>query len=496
MPTGARNYHDAVSYDRHAMSPHTLDWAHQPRTTKAYEGADPLPLPRVSPEPTRTAGDVLSGKPPSRPEPVPSNVEDLARVLFLAYAPTAVMRHAGGEHVLRSVPSAGALYPTEIYLACGGVRGLEDGLYHYGPLEGRLHRLRDRDIFPGQHAPAIRFFLSAVAFRSAWKYRARSYRYHLLDTGHAVESLVLALAALGRSGTVGLDFDDDGLNRLLGLDTAREVALAWVDPSGEKGPDPMPDPSPLPESVLRASRTSEAEVDYPAMREIHEQGKTVHRPAEKDMPPSMVHRLGLEPASWSAIPAAGSRPSGASYADVVQARRSSRNFVREPLSPEAFSLLAATLVSGGSGSNPPAAVGVGMIVGRVEGTPPGFYLLDPGRGRFGAVRAGDLTSPMARICLDQAWAAGAALHVLFMAELDLLDRIRGARGYRHAMLEAGRLGHRTYLAATALGLGCCGIGAFYDSEAHALLGLGDGARLLYLMAVGPVRGGLRRRTGR
>ena len=492
MPLGAKEYHDAVSYDRHAMSPHTLDWAHQPRTFKAYEDAVSVALPRRTLEPTRTAGDVLSGGRPSTPEAVPANLEDLARVLFLACAPTAVMRHAGGEHVLRSVPSAGALYPTEIYLACSSVRGLGDGVYHYEPLQGRLHRIRGEAPFPDRGDPVVRFFLSAVIFRSAWKYRARSYRYHLLDTGHAVESLVLALAALGRPATVGLDFDDDRLNRLLGLDTAREVALAWVDPAGGKGPDPILDAAPLPESVLRACRASEAEVDYPMLREIHEQGKAVRRPEEKDDPLSMVHRLGPEPSSWSSLPTAGDWPSGASHADVVQARRSSRNFVREPLSPEAFSLLAAALASGGNGPDP-HAVAVGMIVGRAEGTPPGFYLLDPARDRFGAVRTGDLTSAMARICLDQAWAAGAALHVLFMADLDLLDRTRGPRGYRHAMLEAGRLGHRTYLAATALGLGCCGIGAFYDGEARALLGLDDGSRLLYLIAVGPVRGGLRRR---
>jgi nitroreductase len=55
------------------------------------------------------------------------------------------------------------------------------------------------------------------------------------------------------------------------------------------------------------------------------------------------------------------------------------------------------------------------------------------------------------------------------------------------MLTAGRLGERLYLAATALGLGCCGIGAFYDFEAVELLDLKKESRLLYLVAVGPVK---------
>ena len=60
----------------------------------------------------------------------------------------------------------------------------------------------------------------------------------------------------------------------------------------------------------------------------------------------------------------------------------------------------------------------------------------------------------------------------------------GARGYRYAMMDAGILGQRLYLGSTALDLGCCGIGAFYDNEARALLSLNDDSYLLYLVAVG------------
>ena len=55
------------------------------------------------------------------------------------------------------------------------------------------------------------------------------------------------------------------------------------------------------------------------------------------------------------------------------------------------------------------------------------------------------------------------------------------------MLTGGRLGERLYMTATALGLGCCGIGALYDWEAAELLGLNDESRLLYLVGVGPVK---------
>ena len=68
-----------------------------------------------------------------------------------------------------------------------------------------------------------------------------------------------------------------------------------------------------------------------------------------------------------------------------------------------------------------------------------------------------------------------------------MDDAYGARGYRYAMMDAGILGQRLYLGSTALGLGCCGIGAFYDNEARALLSLNDDSYLLYLVAVGQVK---------
>jgi SagB-type dehydrogenase family enzyme len=126
-------------------------------------------------------------------------------------------------------------------------------------------------------------------------------------------------------------------------------------------------------------------------------------------------------------------------------------------------------------------------VGHAEELSPGFYLLETSKRAFGQVTSGSFTQTAAHICFDQAWLAQTAVHFLFFSNPDLLDRTWGARGYRYAMLTAGRLGERLYLAATALGLGCCGIGAFYDREAAELLGLNPKSRLLYLVAVGDVK---------
>jgi nitroreductase len=87
------------------------------------------------------------------------------------------------------------------------------------------------------------------------------------------------------------------------------------------------------------------------------------------------------------------------------------------------------------------------------------------------------------------WLKNAAVHLLFMSDPTVLGHNWGARGYRYAMIEAGRLGQQAYLAATAMGIGACGIGAIYDREAAGILDLTDDGALFYLVGVGPLKTG-------
>jgi len=77
-------------------------------------------------------------------------------------------------------------------------------------------------------------------------------------------------------------------------------------------------------------------------------------------------------------------------------------------------------------------------------------------------------------------------NLLLALALDF-DRIRSEYSLSVAGLAAGIAGQLAYLAAGALGGGCCGIGAFYDEEARRLLGLDAETRLAYLAAAGPLK---------
>ena len=132
-------------------------------------------------------------------------------------------------------------------------------------------------------------------------------------------------------------------------------------------------------------------------------------------------------------------------------------------------------------------VRTGLIVGSVEGIDPGFYLMGRDEPSIEKISSGHFLESMAHICLDQKWLANAAIHFVFLADIEMLENHYGARGYRYAMMISGRRGERLYLAATTMEFGCCGIGAFYDAEAAQLLGLNMNSKLLYLVAVGPVK---------
>ena len=478
------------------MTGHSLDWANQPAVFKHYEGIQPLDLPQATELPKRSLSSLMKG--PAEHDG-PLDMMGLSRILFLTNTFTAKARRPGGDFYYRSAASAGALYPTEIYVATCGIDGLEDGLYHFSIHRHALNLLRKGNYASHilsitrtqeKRVPILTFFLTAILFRSAWKYRARSYRYHLLDTGHVVENLTLALRAHDLPANLSYDFNDQRVDHFLGIDVTREFTLALAhvfgnEPVGERREEEVPD---LSETVGQASIASSQEVDYPAIGGMHRAGADIAREPIPKM--EMVRNLGLTHQGLSKIEALTPWAEDMGYPDALFHRRSRRNFVKKPLSKKELTAFIQALFSNGP-SGPElvyaGSVATGFLVDQVEGMTDGFYVLDPGHKGIAMVAQGGFTEKMARICLDQRWLADAGVHFLFLTNLHVLDGTWGARGYRYAMLTAGRMGQRLYIAATAMGLGCCGIGALYDREAAAVLGLNEASVLLYLVAVGAVK---------
>lgn len=491
MISSGREYHLHTGYERRKLSGHLLDWANQPDIYKEYPRTEKVMLSLDVPMPNETFFQII-GKADTDIRPESISLEEISRIFALAYSITLKSRYPGGEFFHRSVPSAGGLYPCELYMANRNAsesseQNLQPGLYHYAVSKHALERLRPGNFL--EKGCALRFFVTAVFFRSAWKYRERSYRYHLLDAGHLVENLVLTLKSLGLPFRANDDFEDREANHFLGLDPQKEVCLAIIDVPGMESASEtsrLSEIETLPEAFREASRTSQKEIHYPALTEIHE--KTSRLTASANPLPDMLTNICPRPISWQNIPKPETFPEKMNYAEAAIMRRSLRNFVRKSLPKAYYQSLIKILCEGGADDvGDKNAVCIGFLTENIEGVEPGYYLLNRRDASAALVKSGFFMEKMAHICLDQEWLAQAALHFFFVTNLQILEKHQGARGYRHAMLRAGGSGQRIYLGATAMGLGCCGIGAFYDKEAAEFLELNEPSAMLYLLAVGQVK---------
>jgi SagB-type dehydrogenase family enzyme len=142
---------------------------------------------------------------------------------------------------LRTAPSAGALYPLEVYLVAGSVTGLRAGVYQYDPRRHRLllHAAGDlRDDLSDAaleqdwvaDAPAV-LILTAVYGRTARKYGDRGPRYVHMEVGHAAQNVYLQAVGLELGTVMVGDFDDRRLHRVLRLPT--DVEPLGVMPIGK-----------------------------------------------------------------------------------------------------------------------------------------------------------------------------------------------------------------------------------------------------------------------
>ncbi len=158
-------------------------------------------------------------------------LEELNLLLFAAQGITA----KAGRYLLRTAPSAGALYPIETYLAVNQVEDLPPGLYHLEVTEWVLEELLQgipgpalKEAALGQSmcetAPVV-FLWSAIPRRTMSKYGSRGMRYIFMDVAHICQNVLLAAEALGLGACPIGAFLDDEVNALFDLDGEEETII-------------------------------------------------------------------------------------------------------------------------------------------------------------------------------------------------------------------------------------------------------------------------------
>ncbi|MGH7834682.1 MAG: SagB family peptide dehydrogenase, partial [Candidatus Binatia bacterium] len=345
----AWEYHNRTKHSQQSIrsNPHYLDWENQPIPFKIYSQLEAIPLPRnLSSAGVPTLAAICPGVDSSDRAP---DLQTLATILYLSAGITKKRSYPGGEILFRAAACTGALYHIDLYVVCGDLPDLAAGVYHFSPHDFALRKLRSgdyRSVLAGASgnelsvasAPVI-LVSASTYWRNAWKYQARAYRHAYWDNGTILANLLAASAAHRLPAKIVLGFVDALVNTLLGLDPAKEGALSLVS-LGSGPPVPPAADLDLDPIAYETVSLSKKEVDYPAMRDMHEAssletedealewrtralGQTAAqiKPAE----PEQRKIFPLQPMTDAEIPQD-------TLEQVVQRRGSTREFSREPIS--------------------------------------------------------------------------------------------------------------------------------------------------------------------
>ena len=451
--------------------------------------------------------------------PEPLSVESVSLFFRYALSLTAWKRFGETTWSLRANPSSGDLHPTEGYAVLPAIERLGDmaAVYHYAPKEHALERraVLDTKSWRELIAPfpegSFLVGLSSVHWREAWKYGERAFRYCQHDVGHALATMRIAAAVLGWR-LVLLDSARDGgvLSRLLGLDRHEDFGdaereepelLALVAPE-------------LPPAVPRCldgvaadgggvrwhgranTLSPEHRIEWPVIDEVAQATRRSGNgpimddlsrfPTEEELFGSPV-RQGLLSAEKAIL---GRRSALAMDGSTA-------------ISQAAFFRMLARLIPTHDGRSMPwdaipwrPRIHLGLFVHRVDGLPPGLYVLprDPDKVTalkevmrrefrwqrvptcppglpFYLLQEGDCRALASTVSCGQNIAGDGAFSLGMIA--DYMDSLTtyGAGFYRNLFWEAGMVGQVLYLEAEEAGIRSTGIGCYFDDPVHEVFGI-------------------------
>lgn len=505
----ARRYHQRTKHSPVSIRQegHRLDWDNKPDPFKIYPDIDLLPLPGDLPMTQMPALQAVSMREVHVEDEIVPELAQIAHILYYTAGITKKMAFPNGEIYFRAAACAGALYPVEVYLVCGPLSGVEAGVYHFSPADFALRQLREGD-FRGvlaqasgneasvAHAPAVLVY-TAITWRSSWKYRARSYRYHFWDCGTMLANCLATSAAQELPHSVVMGFVDQQVNHLVGVDGKKEKSLAlfplgWSD-------EETPAAREVPALQLNVKPLSQERLEYPLIDELHHgsqltgpeqvQNWRAARSLEKRRPEP------LETYALTSMRASNDRQKR--IETVIAKRGSSRQFEQQAITSKELGTMleAATRGFNADWRDPEDAFMNDLYINihAVEGLPAGAYYYQPENGDLALLGEGDFRNHSAHLCLGQPLGGTSSATVFYIADLEaLLDRY-GNRGYRLAQMEAGIIGGKLYLAAYALERGATGLTFFDDEVTNFFLPENVRQEAIFVTALGEPGGPMQRR---
>ena len=507
----AEIYHQKTKYFREEMAgnPRQLDWSSQPSPFKDYHSEHKIDLTPYLP----FKKNPFTGKPLAYPpfgDEEGLGLGNISRLLYFTNGVTGILQYPNGAKLyLRAGPTAGGLYPTEIYVAVREIPRLANGIYNFQvkdhslvPLwEGNFWSEFSQYCFGHEAIDQSNLFMimTAVFQRSAWRYEDRAYRRILLDTGHILGNLNCYAEKEGLGVYPISGFFDQALNRLLFLDEAEEGVLMM---------NALPSLKTLKATEIRRSSV------YPS--------STTKKEEFEDLKKSLLLGLhkssylgrndylleGVMPDSDSIEDKFASRPSitlegkpldfgEKGIEQTILERRSTRAYSGQPLFKDElanllfFAYEPAILKDETESQNrglpqvfDPSLLETYVIVHGVIEIDSGVYYYAPMQQELRMVRNGQFKQTAWEFCLGQELGRDASVIVVHASHLPSSVSKYGNRAYRYLHLDAGHLGERLNLAAVRMGLGASGIGGFFDDEVNALLQLSSDYAIVYVTTIG------------
>lgn len=491
----AQYYHERTKYDPQTIASKSkgLDWSQQPHPFKEYKIGQTFDLkPYLSRQTVPQKGDFW---------------RRISRILGCSYGLTAKIATMGSPLYLRSAPSAGGLYPAEVYLISRGTEFLPAGLYSY---QGQSHSLLlfwESDVWTNLQSACfwnpvlentdIALVTSAIFYRSAWRYEDRAYRRIFLDTGHLLGNIELSASINDyRAHLIG-GFNDSQMNELLYLDSEKESVMTVI---------PLADLLNIRQNLPPSTTAlpSATTTLYPKIAE-GELLNSLHRATMIATDEKI--EANVTPSNWEDkynFPfclkvSVTSRPVnwGEDLIDLestILKRRSTRAYSGASLSlDELRALLHFTYqpqdyASQNLDPNPDYfaldLLETFIAVSAVTGLEEGCYYYAPKAQELRQIRFKNFQQELHYLCLGQDLGRDAAAVVFHTADLSKAVAKYGDRVYRYLHADAGHLGQRLNLAAIHLGLGVSGIGGFFDDQVNEVLGIPWDEAVIYITTLG------------
>ena len=515
IASSAEYFHEETKYDRATIHRfRSLDYSKKPAPFKDYQADNPISL--LPFLPFSYVPFSRNPLPPAPPQPVfPWGLAELSKLLFFSYGVTAIMDSPKAEKTyMRSAPSAGGLYPAEIYIVTRDLPFLTDGIYHYQSKEHHLVPLYEGSFWDKiaayfLHQPVLSdanflVLVSGMYERSSWRYGERGYRRILLDSGHLLANLALMAQESGFQAYPMAGFQDMALNSLLFLGDHSEACLAGLAMvHAESSYEPIPVTPIFPSPSHPAYTPPDDPETGELFRDLHRLSaigpdhlSPVSREDEKDFDPLLLPISRFTPQREPIPLAEQPMDFGDQLSRALLTRRSARQLAGEALP---FTDLSALLdfgydLSSGPDADPgkpPVFFGRELfssylVVHSVDVLMPGLYHFAPDDRELTLLRRGNMAEITCDFSLGQDLGRDASCVLIQVANLPRLVEHYGNRIYRTLHMDAGIVGERLNLAAVHMGHGASGIGGFFDNEIAEFLGLPASTAVLYVTVLGTV----------